>query len=242
MADPANHYRTLDVSPSASQAEIKQAYRRLAKRFHPDTRSESADAERIVQINRAYEVLGDPQRRQSYDYQLNQATHLEAAGFATVDGVSRQQRTEAAQQYYQRRREAELDTDEQMRRWMQQVYLPVNRLITRVLNSLNEQIDELSADPFDDELMEDFQAYLEDCCEWLNQAQTLFRSMPNPSNVAGVAANLYYCLNQLGDGVEDLKRFTLSYDDQYLHTGQELFRIARGLRREAQVAVKEIGH
>ncbi len=53
----SNHYDTLKVNPSASQAEIKQAYRRLVKQFHPDTNQE-ADHDQIVRINAAYEVLG----------------------------------------------------------------------------------------------------------------------------------------------------------------------------------------
>jgi molecular chaperone DnaJ len=62
--------------------------------------------------------------------------------------------------------------------------------------------------------------------------------MPNPSNLAGVAANLYYCLNQIEDGLDDLEMFLLNYDEHYLHVGQELFRIARGLKREAAIGVE----
>jgi preprotein translocase subunit Sec63 len=47
MSD-SNHYDTLDVTPQATLAEIKQAYRRLAKRFHPDSKSETADPEKII--------------------------------------------------------------------------------------------------------------------------------------------------------------------------------------------------
>jgi molecular chaperone DnaJ len=106
---------------------------------------------------------------------------------------------------------------------------------------LQRQIDDLAADPFDDELMEDFQAYLQDCRDLLQQADKTFRSIPNPPSVAGVAANLYYCLNQVGDGIEQLEFFTNNYDEYYLHTGQELFRIATGLRREAQATVRDLG-
>ena len=98
----------------------------------------------------------------------------------------------------------------------------------------------LSADPFDDELMEAFQAYLEDCRESLEKAKQKFKSMPNPSQTAQVAANLYYCLNQLEDGIEEIERFTFTYDDSYLHTGQELFRISKQLRREAKADMKAI--
>ncbi|HAA27782.1 MAG TPA: molecular chaperone DnaJ [Cyanobacteria bacterium UBA8553] len=231
----SNHYETLDVSPKATTIEIKQAYRRLAKLFHPDSQCETADTEKIIQLNAAYEVLGDPNRRRSYDRQLR----FSRSPLPQPEQQNRQQRTARAQQHYQRHRRTSQDADAQLSDWLQHVYRPVNRLINCILNPLKAQLDELSADPFDDELMTEFQAYLEDCYHYLNQAQLTFRSQPNPSTVAGAAASLYYCLNQLGDGIEELKLFTLNYDDHYLHTGQELFRIANRLRYEAQDAVKD---
>ena len=229
----SNHYDTLNISPKATQAEIKQAYRRLAKQFHPDSQSATADPDKIVQVNAAYEVLGDPTRRRFYDEQLRSSPFQSKY-------QNRQQRTADAQQHYQRHRQTSQDADVQLGQWLEQVYKPVNRLIIRILSPLNAQVDELSADPFDDELMANFQAYLEDCRQYLNQAQLTFRSQPNPPTVAGAAASLYYCLNQLGDGIEELNLFTLNYDDYYLHVGQELFRIAKGLRYEAQDAVKNL--
>jgi molecular chaperone DnaJ len=237
----ANHYRTLEVSPDATQAEIKQAYRRLAKRFHPDTNRETGNHEKIASINAAYEVLGDPQSRQSYDRQREYQAQLEAAGF-TVDAANRrQQRTEAAQAQFRKQQQTAQQADEQLYQWLNQVYGPVSRMVQQILQPLQRQIDDLAADPFDDELMEDFQAYLQDCRDLLQQADKAFRSIPNPPSVAGVAANLYYCLNQVGDGIEQLEFFTNNYDEYYLHTGQELFRIATGLRREAQATVRDLG-
>jgi len=231
MSDP-NHYDTLNVSHSATLAEIKQAYRHLAKLFHPDTQRETADSEKIVQVNAAYEVLSDVQRRQSYDRQLQ---------YQQSQTKSRRQQNQAAQaqQSYQRYRQTSQSADDQLSNWLQQVYRPVNHLISCILSPLDEQIEELAADPFDDELMAEFQAYLEECRNYLNQAQLLFSSQPNPANIASVAASLYYCLNQIGDGIEDLELFTLNYDDHYLHIGQELFRIATGLLSEANSAIKD---
>jgi molecular chaperone DnaJ len=217
----SNHYAILEISPQATQAQIKQAYRRLAKLFHPDSQNENADREQIVKINAAYEVLGDPQKRQSYDRQLGARS------------------PNIAQKTYHKQRPHTRDADEQIQQWLEQVYKPVNQLLCRILKPLQAQIDELAADPFDDELIEAFQDYLNNCRDFLNQAQIVFRSMPNPSQVAGVAAHLYYCLNQVGDGIDELEFFPLNYDEHYLHTGLEMFRIANGLRREAQFALKE---
>ncbi len=61
-------YRILGVSRSASQDEIKRAFRRLAKEHHPDRNPDDQSAvERFKEVRAAYEVLGDPQRRQQYD-------------------------------------------------------------------------------------------------------------------------------------------------------------------------------
>lgn len=218
-----NYYETLGVSPSASSAEIKQAYRRLVKQYHPDLNQNRAAADKMVRINAAYEVLGDSQQRRSYD-----SRRFGDRGVKSPP--SSRSRPHSPSQ----------DADEQLTLWLKKVYTPINRLIYRILKPLNRQIDELSADPFDDELMETFQAYLEDCRQDLQQAQKLFRSMANPAGAAGVAMHLYYCLNQVTDGLEELQLFTFNYDDHHLHTGQELFRIAKGLRQEAQQAVKAL--
>ncbi|NEQ80558.1 MAG: J domain-containing protein [Moorea sp. SIO2I5] len=231
MSD-SNHYQTLDVHPHATTLEIKQAYRRLAKRFHPDSNSPTADPEKIIQVNAAYEVLSNPERRRSYDQKRNYFQD-------SLEHHNRQQRTAHAQRHYQHHRQKGKKTDAQLGYWLQQIYQPVNHRISHILEPLEAQLDELSADPFDDELMAEFEAYLEECGDHLHQAQSLFHSQPNPATVASAAANLYYCLNQLADGIEELKLFTLNYDDYHLHTGQELFRIASHLLWEAKDTVKD---
>jgi molecular chaperone DnaJ len=221
----STYYDTLQIKPSATIAEIKQSYRRLVKLFHPDSQSQTADPEQIIRINAAYEVLSDRQKRDLYDRQLHSIP------------LFQEQRQPTDNRDYQTRGK---DADEQLQQWLKQVYAPVDRLLCRILYSLTEQIEELSADPFDDELMEEFQAYLEDCRQDLNRAQRIFRSLPNPSTVAGVAASLYYALDRISDGLEELNFFTLNYSDRYLPTGQELFRIANQLRREGQASLKTV--
>jgi curved DNA-binding protein len=60
-------YDTLGVSQSASQDEIKKAYRRLARKYHPDINKESGAEEKFKEINAAYEILSDEKKRKQYD-------------------------------------------------------------------------------------------------------------------------------------------------------------------------------
>lgn len=231
-----NHYETLRIQPHASQAEIKSAYRHLVKQFHPDTNPQTSDRDRILQINAAYEVLSDAQSRQHYDRQLG----VSALPRSPHKTSTQQRSSQRSSRTSYPNRPSGRDADEQIEIWLQQVYQPVNRSLCQILNSLEQQIEELSADPFDDELLDNFQAYIADCKDWLKQAQKTFRSMPNPPSMGKAAAHLYYCINQVADGLDELAYFPLNYDERYLHVGQEMFRIANGLHCEAQKSVEAI--
>jgi molecular chaperone DnaJ len=141
---------------------------------------------------------------------------------------------------YRRHRQASQSSEAQEDAWLKLVYAPVDRLIAKIMSPLKAEIRKLSADPFDDDLMAAFQAYLEQCGTWLEQAKTKFQSMANPASTAGIAADLYHCLGQLEDGLEEMERFTYSYETSYLHTGQELFRMARQQRQDAKERVKHL--
>src|SRR4030065_1138714 len=67
MASKRDYYAVLGVSRGASQAEIKRAFRRLAMQYHPDRNREDGAEERFKEVNEAFEVLSDPDRRASYD-------------------------------------------------------------------------------------------------------------------------------------------------------------------------------
>ena len=63
-----NYYDVLGVAPNASSAEIKKAFRKLGRKFHPDVAKDKANAEnRFKEINEANEVLSDPDKRRKYD-------------------------------------------------------------------------------------------------------------------------------------------------------------------------------
>ncbi|ORM42351.1 Chaperone protein dnaJ 10 [Babesia sp. Xinjiang] len=60
-------YDILDIHPSATQAEIKRQYYKLAKQYHPDKTGDASSAEKFMKLGEAYQVLGDEKRRHAYD-------------------------------------------------------------------------------------------------------------------------------------------------------------------------------
>src|SRR4051812_29183112 len=67
MTVERDYYEVLGVERGADDAEIKRAFRKLAQQWHPDVSPDPAAQDRFKEINEAYQVLSDPQRRQAYD-------------------------------------------------------------------------------------------------------------------------------------------------------------------------------
>lgn len=75
-----DYYETLGVEPAVGEAEIKTAYRRMARKYHPDVSKEAGAEEQFKAVNEAYEALRDPQKRAAYD-------QLRARGYRPGDEV-----------------------------------------------------------------------------------------------------------------------------------------------------------
>ncbi len=96
--DTRNPYETLGVKPSASDAEIKKAYRQLAKKFHPDLNpNDAANEAKFKAISAAYTFISDPERRRQFD-----AGEIDASGAETPDRTFyRNANRDGPQQRYQ---------------------------------------------------------------------------------------------------------------------------------------------
>ena len=67
MANQKDFYKTLGVNRQATQEEIKTKFRKLALEYHPDRNKDASAQDKFKEINAAYQVLGDPQKRAQYD-------------------------------------------------------------------------------------------------------------------------------------------------------------------------------
>jgi molecular chaperone DnaJ len=211
-------YQVLGVAASATAAEIKAAYRALVKQHHPDA---GGDEHRILELNAAWEVLGDAERRADHD-----RTHAPvAAGSARSAAAGRAARRATAQAA---RGDAELLA------WLQQVYAPIDRLLAQVINPFPAQLRALSADPYDDQLMEAFCTFLEQSQGRMQKVESLYRSMAAPASAQGFSLSVYHCLSQVQDALTELERYTMGYVDSYLRDGREMLREAKQRRSRLQ--------
>ena len=215
-ADP---YVVLGVKPSASRSEIKAAFRELVKRHHPDA---GGDKKAIVAINAAWEVLGDQERRAEHDRHRAVSTHQATVRSAAAGRAASKAKAESAR------------GDEALLVWLQTVYAPIDRLLGQVINPFPAEFKALSADPYDDQLMEAFCAYIEQSQVKIEKVETLYRSMAAPASAKGFSLSLYHCLSQVKDAVVELERYTMGYVDNYLHDGREMLREAKQRRTRLQ--------
>ena len=85
MAHAPDPYKILQVDPEAEDEVIQAAYRRLAQKYHPDRAAGSEAVERMVAINAAWELIGEPDRRMAYDLSVR---HRQSAGQVGGPGAS----------------------------------------------------------------------------------------------------------------------------------------------------------
>ena len=95
-----DYYKILGVEKTASLAQIKKAYRKLALKYHPDKNEEKAKAkEKFLKIKEAYEVLKDPEKRKKYDDLIRQKKRTKKATYTQQDYHQQYKKQQKAQSY-----------------------------------------------------------------------------------------------------------------------------------------------
>ena len=225
-----NPYAELGVTAQATQAELKAAYRRLVKQHHPDA---GGDPERILALNAAWELVGDAERRRQFD-----RNHAGGYSGLQADAVAEARRRGARNARASRAASAASGqgaaADDALVHWLQTVYAPVDRQLGQVINPFPGQLRALSADPYDDTLMEAFCTYIETSQHKLEKVKLLYQSLPVPASARGFGLSLYHCLSEVEDAINELERYTMGYVDSYLHDGREMLREAKQRRQRLQ--------
>ena len=208
-------YQILKVHPSAKLEEIKKAYRKLVKIHHPDKGGDSAV---MLEVNSAWEIL----KKKHKDLNLNKVKN-----------------SKLYNQNEYKRETNNHSKPEDLKKWFQNVYIPIDKLLGQIINPLGSKIRDLSADPYDEILMDSFCLYLEQSKNKITKIKEIYTSFACPSIIRDFSLDLYHCLSHVEDGINELERFTMGYVDNYLHDGKAMIAIAKKKRKFLQSNKKE---
>ena len=140
-----NFYEELGLKAKATKSEIKSSYRSLVKQHHPDA---GGKKERFLIIQNAWETLSDPIKKEKYDKQIFSSNNsLNSANNNWEEKFNSKKSNSSIK-------------DREVETWIKEIYTPTNRLISQIIKPLNNEIKALSADPYDDQLMENFCSYI----------------------------------------------------------------------------------
>jgi len=208
-------YKILKIDPSSKLEDIKKAYRDLVKIHHPDR---GGDAKAMLEINEAWEILKNKNKRQTFN-KLNNSHPFP--------------KTE-----YQKKNNTYSELED-IKNWFKNIYLPIDKFLGQIINPLSLKIKDLSADPYDDELMDAFCLYLEESKKKINKIKIIYTSIKSPFIIKDFSLDLYHCLSQVEDGLNELERYTMGYVDSYLHDGRSMIKEAKKKRKFLQRNKKE---
>ena len=210
-----NPYQILKVHPNTKLEDIKKAYRELVKIHHPD---KGGDPKVMLEINAAWEIL----KKKHKNLNLN-----------TINNPKVYKKTNC------KKEQPNYSNSEDIKKWFQNIYLPIDKLLGQIINPLASKIKDLSADPYDEILMDSFCSYLEKSKDKIKKVKIIYTSMASPSLVMDFSLDLYYCLSQVEDGLNELERYTMGYVDNYLHDGKSMISEAKKKRKLLQSKKKE---
>ena len=220
-----NFYIQLGLKQNATKNEIKSAYRLLAKKYHPDT---GGDNEKFLALQLAWETLNDPQKKAIYDQSL------------ASDESYTVSKNKNWSSDLKNKKNISTNKDQDIKDWIKKIYNPINRFITQVINPLNDEIKKLSADPYDDKLMDAFSSYLNESRKKIEKASSLFKSQAVPSSISSIGLDLYHCFSQVQDALDELDRYTQGYVDDYLFDGKQMMKEAKRIQLKMNINKRNI--
>ena len=208
-------YEELGLKKNATQVEIKSSYRRLVKQHHPDAGGEK---EKFLAIQNAWETLNDPLKKREYDknlFFLNQSSDFSDLNWQEKVNTKKYNST---------------IIDNEVKNWIKNIYNPINRFISQIIKPLNQEIKELSADPYDDELMDKFCRYINLSQKKIEKVDQLYKSISVPNSISSIGLDLYHCFSQVKDSLSELDKYTQGYVDDYLFDGKEMMKEAKRIQ------------
>ena len=220
-----NFYIQLGLKKNATKNEIKSAYRLLAKKYHPDT---GGDNEKFLALQLAWETLNDPQKKAIYDQSL------------ASDESYTVSKNKNWSSDLKNKKNISTNKDQDIKDWIKKIYNPINRFISQVTKPLNDEIKKLSADPYDDELMNAFSLYLSESRNKIEKASSLFKTQAVPSSISSIGLDLYHCFSQVQDALDELDRYTQGYVDDYLFDGKQMMKEAKRIQLKMKINKKNI--
>ena len=210
-----NLYEELGLKRNATQDEIKSSYRRLVKQHHPDAGGET---DRFLSIQDAWETLNDPYKKEQYDKKLSSFEQL-----SNCPNVNWEEKINT-------KKYSSTIKDNEVKNWIKNIYNPTNRFISQIIKPLSQEIKELSADPYDEELMEKFCSNVNLSQKKIEKVDELYKSISVPNSISSLGLDLYYCFSQVKDALSELDKYTKGYVDDYLFDAKEMMKEAKRIQ------------
>jgi molecular chaperone DnaJ len=217
-----NFYKELGLEKNATKSEIKSSYRSLVKQHHPDAGGEK---ERFLAIQNAWETLNDPIKKEQYDRNFFSSN-------SSFDSLKENWEEKLNSKKYN-----SSNKDKEVETWIKEIYTPINRLISQIIKPLNNEIKELSADPYDDQLMENFCSYINLSQKKIEKVEKIYNKKLVPKSISNLGLDLYHCFSQVKDALSELDRYTQGYVDNYLFDGKEMIKEAKII--QSKMAIKK---
>ena len=220
-----NLYEELGLQENATRGEIKSSYRRLVKQHHPDAGGEK---ERFIAIQNAWETLNDPFKKELYDKTL--ITLSQSSNFNNKNW----------EEQINTKKYSSTMKDNEVKNWIENIFNPTNRFISQIIKPLSQEIKELSADPYDEELMDKFCNYITISQKKIEKVDKLYKSISVPNSISSLGLDLYHCFSQVKDALSELDKYTQGYVDDYLFDGKEMMKEAKRIQSKMAYDKKTI--